>query len=202
MGAFWGGFAATAVAAVWLKKRDPVFKEHVGRSTLWDLGKLTFAFAVFWTYLFWSQYLVIWYGKLPWEQAWVNTRAGDPWGGLSLLVIVLCFVVPFAGLLGARPKKTPVILQTFATVVLAGLWLWHYMLIFPSLHHEGDGVFSIATPLIGLMFLGAFPDGGAVVPGDVPRRAVVAAAGGPRAVGGRGVGQVSDDSRSTRFRTS
>ncbi len=156
MGAFWGGFAATAVAAVWLKKRDPVFKEHVGRSTLWDLGKLTFAFAVFWTYLFWSQYLVIWYGKLPWEQAWVNTRAGDPWGGLSLLVIVLCFVVPFAGLLGARPKKTPVILQTFATVVLAGLWLWHYMLIFPSLHHEGDAVFSIATPLIGLMFLGFF----------------------------------------------
>ena len=156
MGALWGGFAATAVAAVLLRRRDPVFGEHVGTSALWDLGKLTFAFAVFWTYLFFSQYIVIWYGKLQWEQAWINTRAGTPWGGLSATVIVLCFVAPFAGLLGARPKKTPAILQTFATVVLAGLWLWHYMLIFPSLHHEGDPVFSVATPLIGLMFLGLF----------------------------------------------
>ena len=156
MGALWGGFAATAVVAVWLKGQDPVFDEHVGGSQLWDLGKLTFAFAVFWTYLFWSQYIVIWYGKLQWEQAWVNTRVAEPWGGLSAAVIVLCFVVPFAGLLGVRPKRTPRILQTFAMVVLTGLWLWHYMLIFPSLHHEGDPAFSMATPLIGLMFLGLF----------------------------------------------
>ncbi len=156
MGAFWSGFAVTAVAAVTLKRRDPAFKEHVGRSVLWDLGKLTFAFTVFWTYLFWSQYIVIWYGKLPWEQAWVNIRVSDPWGGLSAAVIVLCFVVPFGGLLGARPKKTPRILQAFAGVVLLGLWLWQYMLIFPSLHREGDPVFSVATPLIGLGFLGLF----------------------------------------------
>ncbi len=156
MGAFWGGFAATAVAAVALSRRDAGFKEHVRPSVLWDLGKLTFAFTVFWTYLFWSQYIVIWYGKLPWEQAWVNIRVSDPWGGLSAAVIVLCFVVPFGGLLGVRPKKTPRILQAFAGVVLLGLWLWHYMLIFPSLHHEGDPVFSVATPLIGLGFLGLF----------------------------------------------
>ncbi|MXV95769.1 MAG: hypothetical protein F4Z92_07870 [Gemmatimonadetes bacterium] len=86
----------------------------------------------------------------------VNIRVSDPWGGLSAAVIVLCFVVPFGGLLGVRPKKTPRILQAFAGVVLVGLWLWHYMLIFPSLHHEGDPVFSVATPLIGLGFLGLF----------------------------------------------
>ena len=156
MGAFWGGFAATAVAAVTLKRRNAAFGQAVGPAVLWDLGKLTFAFAVFWTYLFWSQYIVIWYGKLPWEQAWVNIRVSDPWGGLSAAVIVLCFVVPFGGLLGVRPKKTPQILQALAGVVLVGLWLWHYMLIFPSLHHEGDPVFSLATPLIGLGFLGLF----------------------------------------------
>ena len=156
MGALWGGFAATAVIAVFLRQLSPVMKEHVGKSQLWDLGKLTFAFAVFWTYLFWSQYIVIWYGKLPWEQAWVITRVGEPWGGLSAAVILMCFVVPFAGLLGARPKRTPRILQTFAMVVLTGLWIWHYMLIFPSLHHAGDPAFSAATPLIGLMFLGLF----------------------------------------------
>lgn len=156
MGAFWGGLATTAVTAIWLKGKDAAVDEHVGTQQLWDLGKLTFAFTVFWTYLFWSQYLVIWYGKLPWEQAWVVRRSAEPWGGLSMLVLVLCFVVPFAGLIGARPKKTPQVFRVFASVILVGLWLWHYMLIFPSLHHEGDPVMSIWTPLIGLMFLGLF----------------------------------------------
>ncbi|MGI9626932.1 MAG: hypothetical protein ACR2QM_08865, partial [Longimicrobiales bacterium] len=156
MGAFWAGLATTALVAIWLKGKDQVFDKYVGTAPLWDLGKLTFAFTVFWTYLFWSQYIVIWYGKLPWEQAWINRRAAEPWGSLSLLVIVLCFVVPFAGLLGARPKKTPWIFRTFAAVILTGLWFWHYMLIFPSLHHEGDAVLSIWTPLIGLGFLGLF----------------------------------------------
>lgn len=156
MGALWGGMAATACVAVWLKGRHEEIGRHVGTPVLWDLGKLTFALTVFWTYLLWSQYIVIWYGKLPWEQAWINTRAGEPWGGLSALVVILCFVVPFAGLLGARPKKSPRLLQTFAVVVLSGLWLWHYMLVFPSLHEPGNPVFSVETPLIGLMFLGLF----------------------------------------------
>ena len=156
MGAFWGGFAASAVAAILMRRRDRVFRDYVGPPVLWDLGKLVFALAVFWTYLFWSQYIVIWYGKLPWEQAWINTRTGDPWGGLSLLAIVLCFVVPFFGLLGVRPKKTPALLLFFATNVLAAIWLWHYLLIFPSLLHAGAPVFSASTPLIGLMFLGLF----------------------------------------------
>ena len=156
MGAFWGGLAATAVAVVGLKAKDKTFDALAGPAVLWDLGKLTFAFTVFWTYLFWSQYIVIWYGKLPWEQAWINTRVSEPWGGLSAAVIVLCFVVPFGGLLGVRPKKAPQILRGFALVILTGLWVWHYMLIFPSLHHEGDPAFSLATPLIGLGFLGLF----------------------------------------------
>lgn len=156
MGAFWSGIALTALMAVYLKAQNGDFDKHIGTQQLWDLGKLLFAFCVFWTYLFWSQYIVIWYGKLPWEQAWVIRRSGETWGFLSLLVIILCFIVPFMTLLGAKPKRTPSILRFAAVVVLAGVWLWHYMLIFPSLHHEGDPVFSIMTPAIGLLFLGLF----------------------------------------------
>ncbi len=156
MGAIWGGFAVTAVVGVHLRRRDSAFQEHFDSAARWDLGKLVFAFTVFWTYLFWSQYIVIWYGKLPWEQAWLSTRLSEPWGALSATVVVLCFVVPFFGLLGVRPKKTPWLLQGLARVVLIGIWLWHYMLIFPSLHHDGDAVFSWATPLMGLGFLGLF----------------------------------------------
>jgi hypothetical protein len=48
----------------------------------------------------------------------------------------------------------PALLATFATVILVGLWMERYGLVAPSLWHEGDPVFTVWHPLIGLMFLG------------------------------------------------
>ena len=155
MGAFWGGVAATAWATVYSKKKDPDLNKLMGVQQLHDLGKLTFAFTVFWAYLFWSQYLVIWYGKLPWEQAWLIHRAEDPWSGLTVLTLVLCFVIPFAGLLGRKPKMTPWILRLFATVVLVGLWLERYLMVVPSLH-DGGPTITFLEPAMGLFFMGLF----------------------------------------------
>ena len=155
MGAFWGGIAATALLVTWLKRKVETADVNMGILQLHDLGKLTFAFCVFWAYLFWSQYIVIWYGKLPWEQSWIVTRSGEAWGGLSAAVVVLCFVLPFAGLLGRKPKVTPPILATFTGIILVGLWLEKYVMVVPSLHH-GEGVFSWWVPAIGLGFLGLF----------------------------------------------
>ncbi len=153
MGAFWAGFTVTALVTVLLKRGDDELNRLMGAQQLWDLGKLMFAFTVFWTYLFWSQYLVIWYGKLPWEQAWIIHRSEAPWGLLSLLVIILCFVVPFAALLGKRPKMNPLWLGGVACVILVGQWLWQYVMVVPALH-DGDPVMTAWEPAIGLMFLG------------------------------------------------
>jgi len=153
MGALWGGVAATAWATVYAKGRDPDLNKLMGVQQLHDLGKLSFAFTVFWAYLFWSQYMVIWYGKLPWEQAWIIHRAEAPWTGLTLLALVLCFVIPFAGLLGRKAKMTPWILRTFATVILVGLWLERYLMVVPSIH-DGNPTITVWEPAIGLFFLG------------------------------------------------
>ncbi len=155
MGAFWGGIGAVAVGTVYLKAKDPIFDEHMSALQLHDLGKLVFAFSIFWMYLFWSQYIVIWYGKLPWEQEWMIHRAGAPWGTLSLLAILLCFVFPFAGLIGQRPKTNPRWLGAFTLLALIGLWLERYLLIAPSLY-DGGPTITLWEPLIGLLFLGAF----------------------------------------------
>src|SRR5690606_25704192 len=103
-----------------------------------DLGKLTFSFCIFWAYLFWSQYLVIWYGKLPWEQAFVIHRLQQPYAPVAVLVFFALFVLPFFGLLGVRAKKTPAILGLFAIVVLVGLWFERYMLVYPSLYQDAE----------------------------------------------------------------
>ncbi|MSR21121.1 MAG: hypothetical protein EXR91_09110 [Gemmatimonadetes bacterium] len=156
MGALWGGTAATALWSVYLRTKDKDIAHGIGLQQRWDLGKLCFGLTVFWTYLFFGQYIVIWYGKLPWEQAWIIRRSGETWGAYSALVIVLCFVVPFAGLMGRKSKMKPALLATFTSVILLGLWLERYGMVAPSLHHEGDPIFTIWHPLIGLMFLGLY----------------------------------------------
>lgn len=154
MGAFWAGIAVTAVAIARLIPLHADFRTAMGLQQRHDLGKLAFGFTVFWTYLFWSQYIVIWYGKLPWEQAWMIRRAGAPWGTLSALTILLCFVVPFMGLLGKRAKLNRGTLSLFCSVILVGVWLERWMLVAPSLHHEGDPVFPLWHPLIACLFAG------------------------------------------------
>jgi len=153
MGAFWGGIAATTLWSLYLRTKHKDFEHAIGLQQRHDLGKLAFAFTVFWTYLFFSQYLVIWYGKLPVEQSWIIRRSEGAWGTYSAIVVVLCFVVPFAGLIGRKAKLTPALLALFTTVILAGLWLERYGMVAPALIHEGP-VFTVWHPLIGLMFLG------------------------------------------------
>ncbi len=156
MAAFWSGILATALVAVLLKRRSTYLDEHISPYQLHDLGKGSFAFAIFWTYLFWSQYIVIWYGKLPWEQEWIIHRSGPEWGPLSLLVLILCFVVPFAALIGRTPKLIPGWLAGVAALALTGLWLERFLLVAPSLHEAGTPTITLWEPLIGLGFLGLF----------------------------------------------
>jgi len=156
MGAFWGGITATGLWSLYLRTKHRDFANYIGIQQRHDVGKLTFAFTVFWGYLFFSQYIVIWYGKLPWEQAWIVRRSGETWGGFSTLAVVLCFLVPFIGLIGRKPKMKPAIYTVFAASIMVGLWLERYGLVAPSLHHEGDPIMTVWHPLIGLMFLGLY----------------------------------------------
>jgi hypothetical protein len=156
MGGTWGGTALTAFTSMWLIRQHTDFDLAIGRRQRHDLGMLAFGFTVFWAYQFWSHYIVIWYGKLPWENAWIVRRAAEPWGGMSVLTIVMCFVVPFVGLIGKTSKLRPALLATFTGAILLGLWLERYMLVAPSIYQEGDPVFGIWHPLIALLFLGPF----------------------------------------------
>ena len=156
MGAFWSGIAATAVAVTFLKGGGRVLDKAMGRQQLHDLGKLTFAFCVFWAYLFFAQYLVIWYGKLPWEQAWIIHRAEEPWGKWSGLLIVMCFVIPFAGLIGRKAKMTPMVFRAVASVLLAGLWLEKHLMVAPSIRSQDTPTLGLTELFVALMFLGIF----------------------------------------------
>jgi hypothetical protein len=74
---------------------------------------------------------------------------------LSALAVLLCFVIPFAGLIGRKAKMTPNLLRLFTTVILVGLWLERYLMVVPSIH-DGNPTITLMEPAIGLLFLGLF----------------------------------------------
>lgn len=172
----WGGFlsavAATALVSVILR-RLPGFEREIGQSRMHDLGKMVFAFSIFWMYLFFAQYLVIWYGNLPEETFFLQDRMGsqflqdtryfvwdrlnEPYVKLTLAVWACCWIIPFTVLLGQRPKWTPWILGPVAAIVLLGFWLERNVLVWPSLV-PGDSTSWLGLVQIGvaLGFLGAF----------------------------------------------
>jgi hypothetical protein len=137
---------------------------------------MIFAFSIFWMYLFFSQYLVIWYGNLPEETSFIGARLGteflmdtwywqgwwervwdEPWVKVTLFAWICIWVIPFWFLLGQRPKKTGGFLATVATISAFGFWVERNVLIWPSLAPDETwaflGVVQVGT---ALGFLGLF----------------------------------------------
>ena len=185
----WGGFlAAVAACAVsGLASRGvPGFQGEISENRQHDIGKMMFAFSIFWMYLFWSQYLVIYYGNLPEETFFIRDRLGDQfmidkgysaeafakswqnwdfewarlktgYGWVSMAVWACNWLIPFWVLLGRQPKKTPWIAGPVAGTLLFGLWLERNLLIWPSV--VKGNMYSWLGPIqigIALGFLGLF----------------------------------------------
>jgi hypothetical protein len=71
-----------------------------------DLGKLLFGFNVFWAYISFSQFFLIWYASIPEETVYFHLRWSDgPWKAVSLAIVLLHFVLPFALLLSRNTKR-------------------------------------------------------------------------------------------------
>ena len=133
MAAWLMGLMALALTTIFWR-RHHALDDLITSRTLHDIGKLCFAFTVFWMYLFFSQFIVIWYGNQPEETSAMMLRiAAQPWRPVGILMVVLVFVVPFWGLMGVKPKQTPAILGTFAVISLVGLWLDRWVFVMPSI---------------------------------------------------------------------
>ena len=107
---------------------------------LHDLGKLVFAFCIFTGYLFYVQFLVIWYGNLPEETRYVILRVKlTPWEPLAWAVLAMTFAIPFVLLLPRKIKTAPLPMMILSAVILAGMWGERFILIAPSIW-EGKGI--------------------------------------------------------------
>lgn len=152
---FWAALVAMSLTAVLMRSRlgSSVFSSP---TVLHDLGKLVFAFSIFWIYLTFAQYLVIWYGDIPVETFFIVERTQVfPWSVLGWSVPIMVWLIPFVVLLGRRPKCTPAILGSVAALGLAGIWLEMYVLVVPSLSPRTIP-FGWVEALVTIGFAGAF----------------------------------------------
>jgi hypothetical protein len=149
---FVSGITMIAMVTLYLKSKG--YLEHVNTSHIHDLAKFMFGFSVFWTYLWFSQFMLIWYANIPEEITYFITRIelyNLPFFG----AVVMNFVFPILILVNTDFKRITWILVMAGVVILAGHYIDFYNMIMPGT--VGDRWFiGISEISSVLFFLGLF----------------------------------------------
>ena len=136
--------------------RENGYLPMINENHLHDLGKYVFAFSIFWTYIWFSQFLLIYYANIPEESVYFIERlSSDLYAPVFYLNIILNFFFPFLVLMTRDSKRHGVFLKIVCTVVLFGHWLDFYLMVTPGTLQEngGFGFLEIGTIMI---YLAAF----------------------------------------------
>ena len=96
-----------------------------------DLGKYLFGFSIFWAYLWFSQYMLIWYANIPEETVYYQTLLSKDYGEAIVAMLILSFALPFLILLSSRAKQKKLLLFGTAILILLGQCLNFYLMVMP-----------------------------------------------------------------------
>jgi hypothetical protein len=143
--------AITTIALVSIYLKGNGYLEFVNNSHLHDLAKFMFGFSIFWAYLWFSQFMLIWYANIPEEVTYFVTRFNDykvPFLGM----VVLNFVFPLLILMNSDFKRVPWFIVTAGIIVLIGHYIDIFVMIMPAT--VGDqwfiGISEISSVLLVL----------------------------------------------------
>jgi hypothetical protein len=104
---------------------------------LHDLGKYLFAFSIFWTYLFFDQFMLIWYANIPEETTYFFTRLHQ-YPVMFYINIVLNFVLPFLVLMRNDTKRKYGTLMFISCVLVFSHWLDFFLMLKPGIIHTAQ----------------------------------------------------------------
>ena len=157
----WYTFASTFVAGValislfviYLKNKG--YLQYVNKEHLHDLGKFQFAFSVFWTYLWFSQFMLIWYANIPEETEYFKPRFEGAYTGVFYLNLVINFLAPLLIYMSSTSKRNYTTVTFMSVALLIGHWLDFYQMVFASLIPDHVPMnlfdFGIAAGFVGLI---------------------------------------------------
>jgi hypothetical protein len=149
---FVSGITTIALITIYLKSKG--YLEKVNDSHIHDLGKFMFGVSIFWTYLWFSQFMLIWYSNIPEEVTYFITRIEDynlPFFGM----LVMNFIFPLLILMNSDYKRLNYFIVMAGIVILLGHYIDIFNMIMPSA--VGDQWFIGVAELGGfIFFLGLF----------------------------------------------
>jgi hypothetical protein len=149
---FVSGITVIALMTIYLKSKGHL--EFVNNSHIHDLAKFMFGISIFWTYLWFSQFMLIWYSNIPEEVTYFVTRIEDyklPFFGM----LVMNFIFPLLLLMNSDYKRIPWFVVMAGIVILFGHYIDIFNMIMPAT--VGDRWY-IGIPEISsiLLFAGLF----------------------------------------------
>ena len=149
---FVSGITMLALVIIHLKSMGLI--PFVSDKHLHDLGKYIFAFSIFWTYLWFSQFMLIWYANIPEEVTYFVIRIQE-YQPLFFGMLILNFVFPILLLMNSDYKRIPWLVVITGVVVLVGHYIDVFLLVMPSTvgHNWYFGIPEIASLCF---FLGLF----------------------------------------------
>jgi len=137
--------ALTILIIIYMKSRG--YYEQITNEHVHDLGKFLFAFSIFWTYLWFSQFMLIWYANIGEETVYFRHRM-DNYPVLFYGNLLINFVMPFFVLMRNDTKRKFGSVGFVAAIVLFGHWWDYFLMIKPGAlhtahelagHGHGDG---------------------------------------------------------------
>ena len=158
---FVSGMSLVALFLIYLKNRGQL--EYVTEEHLHDIGKFMFAFSVFWTYLWFSQYMLIWYSNQPEETKYFIQRLGTataagPYKGIFFFNLIVNFLCPLLILMMRGAKRNWAVMTFMGVLIIFGHWIDFYQMVMPGTmgsHGElGLFDFGIAALFIGIIMWG------------------------------------------------
>ncbi len=123
------GITTIALMTIYLKSKGYI--KFVNDSHLHDLAKYMFGFSVFWAYLWFSQFMLIWYANIPEEVTYFVTRIED-YPIPFFTMFALNFIFPFLVLMNSDYKRIPWFIVMAGMIILVGHYMDVYNMIMPA----------------------------------------------------------------------
>jgi hypothetical protein len=156
---FVAGIALITLFIVYLKNNG--YLELTSNEHLHDLGKFMFAFSIFWTYLWFSQFMLIWYANIPEETVYFKPRLQGPYRTIFFLNLIINFLAPLFILMKRSSKRNYGTITMMAVLIIIGHWLDFYLMVMPSVMMDQEtkithvpnmlADFGIALGYVGLI---------------------------------------------------
>ena len=138
---FVAGLATMTLIIIELKNAG--YLEKVNENHIHDMGKFVFAFSIFWTYIWFAQFILYWYSNIPEEVVWFTERMfynKGNYASMFIINLIINFVFPFFFLMTRDAKRQRVWLKVACVAIIIGHWFDTYLMVMPGVLKEHGGL--------------------------------------------------------------